>query len=56
MICFKDRAFCIDPKCNNECGRKLTEELHQEAIRWWGSEDYPISVITCPGSDYTTIM
>lgn len=43
-ICFKDRTFCVSPNCTNECGRKLTHELEQEAWKWWGGDDAPISV------------
>lgn len=31
MICYKDRTFCCSPNCTNECGRKLTEEVKEEA-------------------------
>lgn len=44
MICYKDRAWCSNPNCDNKCGRQFTEEDHKAAVRWWGSEDYPISV------------
>jgi len=26
MIPFKDKTYCASPNCNNECGRKLTDE------------------------------
>ncbi len=29
--CFLDRAYCASPKCKNECGRKMSEEV-KEAI------------------------
>lgn len=44
MICYKDKTWCNNPKCDNSCGRKLTEEEHQKAIKWWGNESYPISM------------
>lgn len=31
MICYKDRSFCVSPMCKNECGRKLTKEILEEA-------------------------
>lgn len=30
MICFKDKTFCASPDCNNECGRKMTDEEKEE--------------------------
>lgn len=33
MISYKDRAYCASPECKNECGRKITEEERQEAIK-----------------------
>lgn len=43
MICFRDRTFCNNPNCTNECGRQWTEELQQQAINWWGGEDAPVA-------------
>lgn len=44
MISYKDRTFCASPNCQDKCGRKLTEEIKQAAVKWWGSEGAPISV------------
>ena len=44
MICYKDMTFCISKNCKNKCGRKLTEEIKQNAIKWWGSKEAPISM------------
>jgi hypothetical protein len=43
LICYKDRTFCISPNCTNECGRKLTPEIVEEARKWWGGENAPIA-------------
>lgn len=42
MICYLDRTFCVSPNC--KCDRKLTNEIKQAAIKWWGNTDAPISV------------
>lgn len=42
MLAYRDTTFCISENCR--CGRKLTEEIKQAAIRWWGNEDAPIAV------------
>lgn len=44
MICYRDTALCVSPKCENKCGRKLTDEIRALAVHWWGSEDAPIAV------------
>ena len=33
MICFKDRSFCGSPNCQNQCGRKMTQEEEYEYKR-----------------------
>lgn len=33
MISYGDRTFCASPNCKNECGRKITEEQRQDAIK-----------------------
>jgi len=44
VMCFKDRTFCRFTGCVvfNICPRSFTEELKEEALSWWGSEDYPV--------------
>lgn len=27
---FKDKTFCASPNCQNECGRKMTDEEYKE--------------------------
>lgn len=47
MINFQDRTFCdFHKNCKNgvNCKDALTEEIQNEAIKWWGSQDAPISV------------
>jgi hypothetical protein len=33
MMCFKDRTFCKSPECQNECGRKMTDDEKKELDR-----------------------
>lgn len=33
MFSFKDKSFCGSPNCTNECGRKMTQQEHEELIR-----------------------
>lgn len=44
MICYRDRTYCSSPNCQNKCGRKFTDEDRAAAIKWWGSEDFPLAV------------
>lgn len=47
MICYKDQTWCSLAKdCANAegCFRNFTEEDHKNAIKWWGSVDYPIAL------------
>lgn len=50
VLCFKDKTFCTADGCANRhsCDRYFTKELHDEAVKWWGSEDYPIAYYTQP--------
>lgn len=43
MICYLDRTWCASPNCKNECGRKFTKKDRENAIKWWGGEDFPIA-------------
>lgn len=31
MLCFNDRTYCNSPDCQNECGRKMTEKVLEQA-------------------------
>lgn len=42
MICFKDMTFCVSKCANTKCERNFTEELHDQAVAWWGSTDFPV--------------
>lgn len=42
-ICYKDKAFCCSPNCKNACGRKLTDEMLEDAKKWWGNDNPPIA-------------
>ena len=44
MMCYKDMTFCKEDKCKkwDECHRALTDEVKEDAAKWWGDEDYPI--------------
>lgn len=44
MMCYRDRTYCASPKCKNACGRQFTPQDHASAVKWWGGEDYPVSV------------
>lgn len=50
MMCYKDRTYCASPNCKNECGRQLTDEDRQKALKWWASpknptgEGFPLAV------------
>ena len=43
MICYNDRTYCASKVKKHTCGREFTEQDHIDAVRWWGSEDYPIA-------------
>lgn len=47
MIVFRDRSYCFPKTCVGKCGRQFTVDDHLAAVRWWGGEDYPLSL-----SDY----
>ena len=40
---FKDRTFCSSDCIETGCWRFFSDKLHEEAVEWWGSEDYPIA-------------
>lgn len=44
MICYKDKTFCGSNVEKHTCGREFTKEYHEDAVRWWGSEDYPLAL------------
>lgn len=38
MMCYKDMTFCTRKDCKNfgPCSRSLTEEVLDNADKWWG--------------------
>lgn len=44
MMCYKDRTFCTDSECKKytECPRAFSEEDKVQAVKWWGSDEYPL--------------
>lgn len=37
-------TFCISKCASETCTRKLTDEIREEAVDWWGNSDAPIAV------------
>jgi hypothetical protein len=50
MISYKDMTFCSAECANLSCHRNLTEAEREKAIKWWGSEDFPIAL-----SDFSNV-
>jgi hypothetical protein len=50
MIGYKDRTWCNAKTCTkfNTCDRALTDEVDARAKKWWGGDDYPISIFMKP--------
>lgn len=44
MICYKDRTYCNSRVEHHTCGREFTKKDHNDAVRWWGGEDYPLAL------------
>jgi len=44
MMGYKDMTWCTAKKCLDkaDCDRYFTAEHHEAALRWWGSDSYPI--------------
>jgi len=46
-MCFKDKTFCwVDDCLTKDCHRNfnINGELHDEAVYWWGGDDYPLAM------------
>lgn len=45
MICYKDRTWCLQKDCAKfeTCPRALTDKEDEQAQKWWGGADYPVS-------------
>ena len=53
MICYRDKTFCgFYDKCKHGkfCRDALTEEIKEEAVKWWGGQNAPISFYAEPPS------
>ena len=52
MVCFRDMTFCsYYKKCKNGncCDRSLTDEVRENAKKWWNSDNAPIAIfMECP--------
>jgi len=47
MTCYKDRCYCpfyVLCRSGHSCDRALTEQVKEDASKWWGKDDAPISV------------
>ncbi len=47
MQSYKNMIFCpFYEECllGQDCGRRLTEEVKNAAINWWGNDDAPITL------------
>ena len=43
MMRYRDRTYCR-ANCSAECSKKLTQEVRDAAVKWWGNEGAPIAV------------
>lgn len=46
MLCFRDKTYCSDAeRCANKdgCDRYFSQDENDAAIKWWGSEKYPVA-------------
>jgi hypothetical protein len=51
MIGYDDRTFCTGDGCKRfavDCQRSLTKEIRDQAERWWGGKDVPITQFANP--------
>ena len=58
MICYKDTTFCVFDCCGKfaSCGRALTREVKENAVKWWGSDDAPIMIFADKPQCYREAM
>jgi hypothetical protein len=45
---YLDMTFCTQRSCANwdTCFRALTEEVIEGGVKWWGTDDFPVSIFT----------
>ena len=53
MLCYRDKWFCekyTECKIGEDCSRALTEQVREDAHKWWGDSDnlVPISINNNP--------
>lgn len=36
MICYKDMTFCSSDCVNTDCRRNFTDQVQEDAKKWWG--------------------
>ena len=47
MMCYKGMTFCpfyLECKNGNDCKSALTSKVEEDAKKWWGKDNPPISV------------
>lgn len=47
MMGYKDQTWCASDCVNTKCFRNFTATDRADAVKWWGDENFPITV-----SDY----
>ena len=45
MMCYRDRTFCNFKNCSefSNCSTAYTDEVHKNAVAWWGNEEAPVA-------------
>lgn len=46
MMCYRDMTFCGDAptgESRDGCHRHFTQKDHESAVKWLGSENYPVA-------------
>ena len=44
MMGFRDMTFCCALCDNEDCHRKLTDKVRDDAVKWWGDDGAPIAI------------
>lgn len=42
-MCYRDKTFCTAKCTKRHCNSKLTDQIKQDAVSWWGDLDAPIA-------------
>lgn len=58
MICYRDMSFCVRSSVcgNTKCPRNYSDELHEEACKWWGNNSPPIMFADLQTKDCGAIL